>query len=85
MQTFYSKAVNWVASGVLAAYLITEHPRFRLVFWDQFLNVARFQNPTWMFILMGIVIAFVTVIICSIIDHLYQWGYKMITVTLHKK
>lgn len=85
MRSFHSKAINWVASGVLATYLITEHPIFRLVFWHQLLNVARFQNPTWMFILMGIVIAFGTVTICSIIDHLFQWGYKMITVKLHKK
>lgn len=85
MRSFHSKIVNWLASGVLATYLITEHPIFRLVFWHQVLNVARFQNPTWLFILMGIVIAFATVIVCSVIDHLYQWGYKKVNVALHKK
>ena len=71
-----SKMINWLASGVLASYLITEHPLFRLTFWHQILNVSKFQNPTWLFILMGIVVSFLTVIFCSIIDHLYQRVYK---------
>lgn len=37
------------------------------------LNVGRFQNPTWKFILMGIFIAVVTVVVCSLIDKVYEF------------
>lgn len=74
-KSFYNKFINWIASGVLAAYLITEHPLFRLFFWQKLLNVGRFQNPTWLFIFMGIVIAVITVIVCAIVDHVYQFVF----------
>lgn len=70
-----SRMINWLASGVLASYLITEHPIFRLVFWHQILNIAKFQDPVWLFILMGGIIAILTVICCSIIDHLCRLIY----------
>lgn len=78
LKPFYSRIINWIASGVLASYLITEHSLLRLTFWHKILNVSKYQNPFWMFVLMGIVIAFITVISGSIIDHLYEWGYNKI-------
>lgn len=75
---FHSKTINWLASGVLASYLITEHPLFRYTFWDDILNVSKFQNPVWLFVLMGLIIALISVILGSVIDHIYQWGYKKI-------
>ena len=76
LKEFHSKWVNRLASGVLASYLITEHPMFRMFFWHKLLNVGRFQEPTWMFIIMGIIIAVMTVVAYSILDHIYQLGYK---------
>lgn len=71
--SFHSSAINWIASGVLASYLITEHPLFRMYFWQKLLDVGRFQDPTWKFILMGLLIAIVTVFVCSLIDKVYEF------------
>lgn len=70
--TFHSKIINWIASGVLAAYLITEHPLFRIYFWQKILHVSQYQVPFWKFVIMGIVIAVTTVVICSLIDKIYE-------------
>lgn len=78
MKPYYSKVINWFASGVLASYLITEHPLFRMYFWHKLLHVRQFENPLWKFILMGIVIAIVAVLVCSIIDKVYEFVYKKI-------
>lgn len=69
--SFHSRAINWIASGVLASYLITEHPLFRIYFWQKLLHVSHFQTPFWKFVLMGIVIAVVTVFVCSLVDRIY--------------
>lgn len=73
LKEFHSRWINWLASGVLASYLITEHPLFRIFFWQKLLNVGRFENPTWLFIVMGLLIAVVTVIVCSILDKVYSF------------
>lgn len=73
LKEFYSRWINWLASGVLASYLITEHPLFRIFFWQKLLNVGRFETPTWLFIAMGLLIAVVTVISCSILDQMYNF------------
>lgn len=84
LKSFHSAWINWLASGVLASYLITEHPLFRMYFWHKLLNVGRFQNPTWLFILMGIVIAVITVLVCAVLDHIYQFGRRIISGRLRK-
>lgn len=56
---------------MLASYLITEHPLFRIYFWQKLLHVSQFQTPFWKFVLMGIVIAVVTVFVCSLVDRVY--------------
>lgn len=84
LKPFYSVWINWLASGVLAAYLITEHPLYRMYFWHKLLNVGRFQNPTWLFILMGVVIATVTVLVCAVVDHVYQFGRGIVSKHLHR-
>ena len=53
LSSFSSRFINWIASGVLAAYLIIEHPLFRMYFWQKLLHVSQFQYPFWKFILMG--------------------------------
>ncbi len=73
LKEFHSRWINWLASGVLASYLITEHPLFRIFFWQKLLNVGRFENPTWLFIVMGLLIAVVTVIVCSVLDQVYNF------------
>ncbi|MEK3550276.1 hypothetical protein [Lactobacillus crispatus] len=78
LPAFHLKAVNWIASGVLASYLITEHPLFRMYFWHKLLHVVRYQYPFWRFALMGIIIAVVTVVVCSIVDKFYEIGYRKI-------
>ncbi|PJZ16668.1 hypothetical protein BHU41_09355 [Lactobacillus crispatus] len=45
LPSFHSRAINWIASGVLASYLITEHPLFRIYFWQKLLHVSQFQTP----------------------------------------
>lgn len=76
LPAFHLKVINWFASGVLASYLITEHPLFRMFFWHKLLHVNRFQPPFWKFVLMGIIIAIVTVIVCSILDKIYDLLFK---------
>lgn len=76
LPAFHLKAVNWIASGVLASYLITEHPLFRMYFWHKLLHVVRYQYPFWRFALMGISIAIITVLICSILDKIYDLIFK---------
>ncbi|GAA3632671.1 hypothetical protein GCM10022297_09600 [Lactobacillus hamsteri] len=78
LPSFHSKFINWIAAGVLASYLITENPLFRMYFWQKLLNVGRFQDPTWKFILMGILIAIVTVLVCSLIDKVYEIVYSKV-------
>ena len=36
-----------------------------------FRSVSQFQTPFWKFVLMGIVIAVVTVFVCSLVDRVY--------------
>lgn len=72
LSSFSNKYVNFVASGVLASYLITEHPIFRLYFWHELLNVHQYQNNIYNFIEMGIIIPILTVILCSLIDKVYS-------------
>lgn len=59
--------------AMLAPYLIAERPLFRMYFWQKLLNVGRFQNPTCKFIVMGILLAIVTVLVCSLIDKIYEF------------
>lgn len=70
--SFHSRVINWIASGVLASYLITEHPLFRMYFWQKMLHVTQFQTPFLKFVLMGIVLAVVTVVVCSLVDKVYE-------------
>lgn len=76
LPSFNSRIINRIASGVLATYLITEHPLFRIYFWHNLLHVNQFQYPFWKFVLMGILIAVMTVIICSFVDNVYEVGRK---------
>lgn len=77
LPSFHSKVINWIASGVLASYLITEHPLFRVYFWQKLLHVSQFQAPFWKFVLMGVVIAIATVIVCAGMDKIYEKGRQL--------
>lgn len=64
---FINKTVNFLAQGVFAVYLITEQISVRKILWSKIVNMDRFQNSSFLYI-----ISFITVIgiycICSLFD-----------------
>lgn len=79
MKSFYNKFINYIASSVLAAYLITEDPFIRIWLWNDFLHVSKLQNYNYFFFLLyGIVISILLVIVCWLIDKIYEQIEKMI-------
>lgn len=79
MKSFYNKFINYIASSVLAAYLITEDPFIRMWLWNDFLHVSKLQNYNYFFFLLyGIVISILLVIVCCLIDKIYEQIEKMI-------
>lgn len=73
MKSFYNKFINYIASSVLAAYLITEDPFLRMWLWNNLLHVSKLQNYNYfLFLLYGLVISIVLVIVCCLIDKVYE-------------
>ncbi|AAS08860.1 hypothetical protein EFP29_02080 [Lactobacillus johnsonii] len=79
MKSFYNKFINYIASSVLAAYLITEDLFIRIWLWNDFLHVPKLQNYNYLFFLLyGIVISTLLVSVCRLIDKIYEQIEKMI-------
>lgn len=77
MRAFYSKIINFFASSVLAAYLITTHQMIGKYFWNNLLNVPNLQFSDY-FSLYGVVVSLLIIIFCCLIDKLYVLIVKMI-------
>lgn len=69
---FYNKQINWIASSVLMAYLVTEHTLFREFLWKNILNFRLYQNNVFFVILLGILVSFSIVLLFSLVDKLYE-------------
>lgn len=81
-KSFHNKFINYIASSVLAAYLITEDPFIRMWLWNDFLHVSSLQNYNYLlFLLWGIVISIFLVVICCLIDKIYE---KIESIIIHK-
>lgn len=64
---FYSSKINFLASSVLASYLITVNPLFAMYFNKKLINIALFQDSVWLPI-VGIILAIFVVLCCCLID-----------------
>ena len=73
MKSFHNKFINYIASSVLAAYLITENPLLRMWLWNKFLHISKLQNYNYLlFLLYGMVISILLVVLCCLIDKIYE-------------
>lgn len=70
LRTFYNKLINYLASSVLAAYLITTHPLMINWFNKRFVNIGQYQNSGFL-LLIEIGLSIVTVVCCCLIDKIY--------------
>lgn len=85
LKPFYNRQINFIASGVLASYLITEHPLFRYYFWRKLINIGKYQFHFNKLVLFGIVYSLIIVIVCSLIDHVYALGAYKVTNLISKR
>ncbi|WP_131501427.1 acyltransferase family protein [Lactobacillus crispatus] len=73
MKSFHNSFINYIASSVLAAYLITENPFIRMWLWNKALHISRLQNCSYFaFLLCGIIISILLVVVCCLIDKIYE-------------
>lgn len=80
-QDFYNKAINWIASSVLMAYLVTEHTLLREYLWTHILNFRSYQNNALIVFISGILVSFLVVILLAIIDKVYD---RLVSIILTK-
>ncbi len=77
LPNFYNRYINFFASTVLAAYLITMHQTIYNWFWKSFINVGKFQYSPYL-TLIGLSLSLVIVLICCLFDKVFQiWGYNL--------
>lgn len=71
MPSFYNRYINFFASSVLTAYLLTMHQTIYNWFWRDFINVGKFQYSPYL-TLIGLGISLVIVLICCLFDKALQ-------------
>jgi surface polysaccharide O-acyltransferase-like enzyme len=84
--TIQNKAINWTASSVLAAYLITEMGYFKPHFWNFVITTSKIETVDNQFIL-GIsifLISLIVLILCICFDKIRQFITKPIETILNK-
>lgn len=81
--TFQNKVINWTASSVLAAYLITDNTHFKPLFWDFLTNRIESVSDDLLGITIFVVSLFV-LIICILVDKIRLFITKPIELILTK-
>ena len=71
MPGFYNRYINFFASSVLAAYLLTMHQTIYNWFWKDFINVGKFQYSPYL-TLIGLGISLAIVLVCCLFDKVMQ-------------
>lgn len=71
MPGFYNRYINFFASSVLAAYLLTMHQTIYNWFWKDFIDVGKFQYSPCL-TLIGLGISLVIVLVCCLFDKVMQ-------------
>lgn len=84
MKSFHNKFINYIAYSVLAAYLITEDPFIRMWLWNDFLHISSLQNYSYiLFLLWGVLISTLLVLVCCLIDKIYEKIESLIVVRIN--
>lgn len=73
LPSFYNRSINFLASSVLAAYLITMHQTIYEWFWQTFLNVGKFQASPWL-TFIGLGVSLLIVICCCLVDKIFKFA-----------
>lgn len=68
IKDFHNKTINWIASSVIASYLILASPIMDYNLWSSILHVTRFKSEP---ILPGVIISILLVAVTVLIDKLY--------------
>lgn len=76
MKTFYNPIINFFASNVLAAYLITDNIFFKDFLWNQLLRINTFGNVYAKYTIIGVLVVIILVITCCSLDKIYDYLFK---------
>lgn len=70
--SYYNSIINWIASSVIASYLITENILFRMLFWKSITIIIPLHNK----FIEGLAITILAILITVIIDKIYLFLFN---------
>lgn len=74
---FHSKAINYIAASVLAAYLLSVNHFFIRWIWKSLLHVRSYENSLY-FTIIGLALSVVVLLACVLADKVFSYLIKLV-------
>lgn len=83
-KSFYNPTINFLATNVLAAYLIADNVFFKDFLWNKLLHLNSYGNSYIQYTVAGVLVAIILVIVCCLVDKIYDCIFKRIRSSLKR-
>lgn len=76
---YANKYINLLASTTFSAYLISEHPAFRMYLWHKILNFSKYQYNPLLILAFGLISGIFILLFAMVVDLLRQLLFNFIS------